>query len=106
MFARILEFFPLMEKKDEFIRVLKKLLPILKKQQGFLEFLPLVPKIKTEKVLAVTLWTVVPESGADPETLFNQSLGAQALHAGDHALRALRKDTDCLKWPRAIGPEQ
>jgi len=58
MFARILEFVPLMEKKDEFIRVVKKeVLPILKKQEGFLEILPLVPEIKTEKVLAVTLWT-------------------------------------------------
>ena len=58
MFARILEFVPLMERKDEFIRVVKKeVLPILKKQEGFLEILPLVPEIKTEKVLAVTLWT-------------------------------------------------
>ena len=52
MFARILEFVPLMEKKDEFIRVVKKeVLPILKKQEGFLEILTLVPEIKTEKVL-------------------------------------------------------
>ena len=58
MFARILEFVPLMEKKDEFISVVKKeVLPILRKQDGFLEILPLVPEIKTEKVLAVTLWT-------------------------------------------------
>jgi quinol monooxygenase YgiN len=58
MFARILEFVPLMEKKDEFIRVVKKdVLPILRKQDGFLEILPLVPELKTEKVLAVTLWT-------------------------------------------------
>jgi len=58
MYARILEFVPLMEKKDEFIRVVKKeVLPILKKQEGFLEILPLVPEIRTEKVLAVTLWT-------------------------------------------------
>src|ERR1700683_917469 len=58
MFARILEFVPLMEKKDEFIRVVKKeVLPILKKQEGFLEILPLVPENKAEKVLAVTLWT-------------------------------------------------
>jgi len=58
MFARILEFVPLMEKKDEFISVVKKeVLPILRTQDGFLEILPLVPEIKTEKVLAVTLWT-------------------------------------------------
>ena len=58
MYVRILEFVPLMEKKDEFIRVVKKeVLPILKKQDGFLEILPLVPENKTDKVLAVTLWT-------------------------------------------------
>src|ERR1700740_214716 len=56
MFARILEFVPLMEKKDEFIRVVKKdVLPLLQQQEGFLEILPLVPENKTEKVLAVTL---------------------------------------------------
>jgi hypothetical protein len=32
-------------------------LPILTKQECFLEILRLVPEIKTEKVLAVTLWT-------------------------------------------------
>ena len=58
MYARILEFVPLMEKKEEFVRVVKKeVLPILKRQDGFLEILPLVPENKTDKVLAVTLWT-------------------------------------------------
>jgi hypothetical protein len=33
----------------------KEVLPIMQKQEGFLEILPLVPEIKTEKVLAVTL---------------------------------------------------
>jgi heme-degrading monooxygenase HmoA len=57
MFARILEFVPLMEKKDEFIRIVKKeVLPILLQQDGFLEILPLVPETKTEKMLVVTLW--------------------------------------------------
>ena len=57
MFARILEFVPKMEKKEEFIRVVKnEVLPILKKQNGFLEILPFVPEIKTEKVMTVTLW--------------------------------------------------
>ena len=68
MFARILEFVPLMEKKDEFIRVVKKeVLPILKQQEGFLEILPLVPEIKTEKVLAVTLWTDKKEFERDEQ---------------------------------------
>ncbi|MGA2981095.1 MAG: antibiotic biosynthesis monooxygenase [Terriglobales bacterium] len=68
MFARILEFVPLLEKKDEFIRVVKKdILPILKKQDGFLEILPLVPENKTEKVLAVTLWTDKKEFERDEQ---------------------------------------
>jgi len=71
MFARILEFVPLMEKKDEFIRVVKKdVLPILRKQDGFLEILPLVPEIKTEKVLAVTLWTDKKELERDEKEWF------------------------------------
>ena len=71
MFARILEFVPLMEKKDEFIRVVKKeVLPILKNQEGFLEILPLVPEIKTEKVLAVTLWTDKREFERDEQEWF------------------------------------
>lgn len=58
MFARILEFVPKMEKKEELIRVVtNEILPILEKQNGFLEILPFVPEIKTEKILTVTLWT-------------------------------------------------
>jgi quinol monooxygenase YgiN len=57
MFARILEFTPKMEKKEEFIKTVKnEVLPILKKQTGFLEFLPFFPEIKTEKVLTISLW--------------------------------------------------
>jgi len=44
MFARMLEFTPRMDKKDEFVKVLKnEILPVLKKQSGFLETLPLFP---------------------------------------------------------------
>lgn len=57
MFARILEFVPTFEKKDEFIKVMKNdVLPILKKQTGFLEILPFVPEEKTEKMVIVSLW--------------------------------------------------
>jgi heme-degrading monooxygenase HmoA len=57
MFARILEFVPRMEKKEEFIRVAKnEVLPILKRQNGFVEILPFVPENKTDKILTVTLW--------------------------------------------------
>jgi quinol monooxygenase YgiN len=58
MFARILEFVPKMEKKDEFLKTVKnEILPILKKQSGFLEILPFVPEVKSEKVVAISLWT-------------------------------------------------
>ena len=58
MFARILEFVPKMEKKEEFVRVIKnEVLPILKKQTGFLEILPFFPETETEKARIVSLWS-------------------------------------------------
>ena len=58
MFARILEFVPKLEKKEDFIRVVKnEVMPILKKQNGFLEILPFFPEIKNEKVIFISLWT-------------------------------------------------
>jgi quinol monooxygenase YgiN len=58
MFARILEFVPKMEKKEELIRVVKnEILPILKKQFGFVELLPFFPEDKSERVIAISLWT-------------------------------------------------
>jgi hypothetical protein len=57
MFARIVEFIPKLEKKEEFVKVIRnEVLPILKKQTGFMELLPFFPEIKNEKVIAVTLW--------------------------------------------------
>ena len=57
MFARIVEFIPKLEKKEEFVKVVRnEVLPILKKQTGFMELLPFFPEIKNEKVIAVTLW--------------------------------------------------
>lgn len=58
MFARILEFTPKMEKKDELIKTVRQeILPILKKQPGFLELLPFDPEVVEEKAIAITLWT-------------------------------------------------
>ena len=58
MFARIVEFIPKLEKKEELVNVNRnEILPILKKQTGFMELLPFFPEIKNEKVIAVTLWT-------------------------------------------------
>ena len=58
MFARILEFEVKLEKKDEFVKVVKnQVLPILKKQNGFLEILPFSPeKMKEEKMFTISLW--------------------------------------------------
>ncbi len=57
MFARIVEFLPKLEKKEEFIKVVRnEVLPILKKQNGFLEMLPFFPEIMNEKVITITLW--------------------------------------------------
>ena len=57
MFARILEFVPKQEKKEEFIQVIKKdVLPIMRKQHGFLEALPFFPEMKNEKAITISLW--------------------------------------------------
>ncbi len=57
MFARILEIVPKMEKKEELIQFAKKeVLPILRKQHGFLEILPFLPEVKNEKHVIITLW--------------------------------------------------
>ena len=57
MFARIVEFVPKLEKKEDFLKVMKnEVLPILKKQNGFLEILPFVPELHNEKMITITLW--------------------------------------------------
>ena len=58
MFARMLEFVPKFDRKDEFIKVIKnEVVPILTKQTGFLEILPFLPEMKNEKMITVSLWT-------------------------------------------------
>ena len=58
MFARILEFEVKMEKKQEFIKVVKnEVLPLLKKQPGFLELLPFFSeKFEEKKVINISFW--------------------------------------------------
>jgi heme-degrading monooxygenase HmoA len=57
MFARIAEFIPKIEKKDELVKVLRKeVVPILCEQPGFLEVLPFLPESTTEKTFTVTFW--------------------------------------------------
>jgi len=58
MFARILDFEVKPEKKEEFVKVVKnEIVPILKKQIGFLEILPFVQeRMREEKVITISLW--------------------------------------------------
>ena len=52
MFARIVEIAYKLEKKDELIKMVRQeILPILKKQPGFLELLPFVPEVATQPYL-------------------------------------------------------
>jgi quinol monooxygenase YgiN len=60
MFARVVETIPkmeMLEKREEVLRVLKNdVLPIMRKQHGFLDMLPLTPEIKNERFITITLW--------------------------------------------------
>jgi hypothetical protein len=48
---------PKVEKKEELVKALRnEVLPILKKQTGFMEMLPFFPETKNEKVISITLW--------------------------------------------------
>lgn len=64
MFARILDYEVKAEKKEEFVRVVKsQVLPILKKQSGFLEILPFFPeKAKEGRVINISLWATRPDA--------------------------------------------
>jgi hypothetical protein len=58
VFARIVEFIPKLEKKEELVKVIRnQVLPILNQQPGFMEVLPFFSQTKNEKVIAITLWT-------------------------------------------------
>jgi hypothetical protein len=58
MFARIVDFEVKMEKKEDFVKVMKnQVLPILRKQNGFLEILPFFPEKMKERVFTISLWS-------------------------------------------------
>lgn len=58
MFARIVEISPKVEKKIELMNMVRQhVLPILKRQPGFLELVPLIPESATERIFTLTLWT-------------------------------------------------
>lgn len=71
MFARIAEFIPKVGTKEELIKVVRKeVLPILKEQPGFLEMLPFFPESTTEKTFTVTLWTEKKEAERYEQTVY------------------------------------
>ncbi len=73
MFARILEFVPKPEKKDELIKTVRQeILPILRKQSGFLEIIPFDPEIRNEKFITVSLWTDKREAEKYSRDSFSQ----------------------------------
>lgn len=58
MFARVVEYTPKLENKDELFKMVRQeIVPMLKKQPGFLELLPLLPEITSEKFITIALWT-------------------------------------------------
>ena len=75
MFARILTFEVKMEKKDEFVKALKnQVLPILKKQTGFLEILPFTPDktAKVDMVYNISLWNTKLDAERYEKETFNK----------------------------------
>jgi quinol monooxygenase YgiN len=57
MFARILEITPKTGKREELMTTVRQeVLPIMKKQPGFLELIPFVPEVTNERVITISLW--------------------------------------------------
>jgi heme-degrading monooxygenase HmoA len=71
MFARILEVIPKAEKKDEMIKTIRlEVLPILKKEPGFIELLPLLPEAVKDPMIVVSLWSTKRDAERYVETAF------------------------------------
>jgi heme-degrading monooxygenase HmoA len=57
MFARVLEVIPKAEKKEEMIKTIRlEVLPLLKKEPGFIELMPLLPEAVKDPMVVVSLW--------------------------------------------------
>src|SRR5438132_13226107 len=109
MFARIVEFIPDFEKKEELIKTLRnQVLPILKKQSGFLEILPLFPENEAGKVVSISLWTekrdaerfereTYPRVHEILKPYLNTPGQLQALQGGNHARGTFRGSPDGMK---------
>ncbi|MGC2322823.1 MAG: hypothetical protein WA463_09355 [Terriglobales bacterium] len=63
MFARRLEFDLMLVKKDEFLRKVRdEVLPIMKKQAGFVDILGLTEELKVQKTVLISLWETKEQS--------------------------------------------
>jgi len=63
MFAHAVEYIPKVQKKDELMKTVRQeVLPILRKQPGFLELLPLIPENENDRYLSVALWTDIGQA--------------------------------------------
>jgi quinol monooxygenase YgiN len=58
MFARVVEYVPKLEKKDEMFKLIRQeIIPLARKQPGFLDYLALIPETTGEKFITIALWT-------------------------------------------------
>ena len=76
MFARILDFEVKPEKKEEFVKVVKnEIVPILKKQTGFLEILPFFhERMREEKVITISLWATKADAERYEREIYPKAL--------------------------------
>ena len=57
MFARFSEFSLKVDRHEEFLKLIRnEVLPIMRKQAGFLEMLPCFSDARPEKVVVISLW--------------------------------------------------
>jgi len=71
MFARFLEFSLKVDRQEEFLKLIRnEVLPIMRKQTGFLELLPCFSDIKAEKVIVISLWNSKAEAEKFQEAVF------------------------------------
>jgi hypothetical protein len=71
MFARKVEFDLVLNKKDEFLRKFRdEVLPILRKQDGFVDILGLTNEIRVEKAIIISLWDTREQALKYEQTMF------------------------------------
>jgi heme-degrading monooxygenase HmoA len=106
MFARILNCEVKLETKEEFVKVVKnEIVPILKKQTGFLEVLPFFPeKMKEQKVFAISLWATKADSERYEREIYPKVLSILKpyLTAAVHVNHYILETTVCQHFVEAL----